>query len=82
MKWKKERLWKCKGLRKKIKFENLISKADNFSRKIEEEMRNKVHELTQEYREESSNAIKMFCGYNGCGCFYLASSLANEKSRF
>jgi len=32
-------------------------------------MRDKAHELTQEYAE-SSNAIKMFCRYNGCGCFY------------
>jgi len=30
MKWKKERLLKCKGLRKKIKFENLV-KADAIS---------------------------------------------------
>jgi hypothetical protein len=55
----------------KIKFENLISKADAISpERVEEEMRNKVHELTQEYREESSNAIKnVFADILAVGAF-------------
>jgi len=48
MKWKKERLWNAK-VWGKIKFENLLVKLTQFLSKIEEE-RNKVHELTQEYR--------------------------------
>jgi len=53
MKWKKRALVEMQRFEEKIKFENLLSKADAISpEKIEEEMRDKVHELTQEYREK------------------------------
>lgn len=43
----------------KLKFENLMAKAAEFSpEEIENQMREKVRELTQEYSEESSNALK------------------------
>lgn len=53
-----EALVEMQRFEEKIKFRNLMGAAVVSSEEIEEEMKEKVHEITQEYREESSNAIK------------------------
>jgi len=61
-----------------IKFKNILSEAGAISsEQIEEQMRDKAHEIA-EFRAEGSNAIKMFCRYTGCGCFYRVFVISKD----
>jgi len=68
---KEKALVEMQRFEEEIKFKNILSEAGAISsEQIEEEqMRDKAHEIA-EIPRRGSNAIKMFCRYTGCGCFY------------
>lgn len=66
-----EALVEMQRFEEKVKFRNLMSEAAAISpEEIEEQMKEKVHEIAQEYRGDSSNAIKnVFADILAVGAF-------------